>query len=131
MPSDRQLAGARGESLALEWYTRRGYRLVARDWRCRQGELDLVVSIGTVLVVCEVKARSSDRFGTPVEAVTLRQQRRVRAATAVFLRELAARPPAIPGRELAGRSQVGHPKVVRFDVASVRGTDVEILEAAF
>lgn len=66
----KQALGAYGESLAARHLTSRGMILLDRNWRCDAGELDLVLRDGDVLVACEVKTRSSDRCGTPHEAVT-------------------------------------------------------------
>jgi len=114
----KQRLGARGEQLAADWYVAHGYQVVARNWRCREGELDLVLlAPDGDLVFCEVKTRSSDRFGVPAEAVTPAKQRR--------LRLLAARYLAAAGRvSPAGRG-------IRFDVAAVMGGRVEVIEAAF
>jgi putative endonuclease len=90
-----------------------------RNWRCRDGELDLVVSRPRLVVFCEVKTRSSLAFGTPAEAVTRTKQRRLRALAARWLREAAGRAPD----RVAG--------AVRFDVASVMGDGVEVIEDAF
>lgn len=114
MPSGRQRLGARGEDLAAAWYQERGYRVVARNWRCRDGELDLVLAAGATVVFCEVKTRSSAAFGMPVEAVTPPKQARLRRLAARWLRESGTR---------AGQ--------LRFDVASVIGARVEVIEAAF
>jgi putative endonuclease len=113
----RQRLGARGEQLAADWYAARGYRVVARNWRCREGELDLVVAGHGDVVFCEVKTRSSDRFGVPAEAVTPAKRRRLRVLAARFLAEHPA----------AGAGRRG----VRFDVAAVTGGEVEVIEAAF
>lgn len=114
----RQRLGARGEQLAAEWYAARGYRIVARNWRCREGEIDLVVwSRRGDLVFCEVKTRSSNRFGVPAEAVTPVKRRRLRVLAARFL--------AAHGSEVAGR------RGLRFDVAAVTAGRVEVIEAAF
>jgi putative endonuclease len=118
MSAHRQRLGARGEELAAEWYAAAGYHVVARNWRCRDGELDLVVADDADLVFCEVKTRSSHRFGLPAEAVTAAKQRRLRLLAARFLAE----GPALP--EARGRS-------VRFDVAAVMGGRVEMIVAAF
>ena len=70
--------GARGERLATAWYEQHGYVVVARNWRCDIGELDVVVRRGQTLVIAEVKARASDRFGVPAEAVGVAKQRKLR-----------------------------------------------------
>ena len=66
----KQALGAYGESLAARHLTARGMILLDRNWRCEAGEIDLVLRERDVLVVCEVKTRSSDRCGTPHEAIT-------------------------------------------------------------
>jgi putative endonuclease len=67
----RRLAlGAYGERLAARHLTDLGMVLLDRNWRCDEGEIDLVLRDGDVLVVCEVKTRSSARCGSPHEAVT-------------------------------------------------------------
>jgi putative endonuclease len=115
---DRRAVGAAGEAVVAQWYEARGYAVLTRNWRCREGELDLVVAGAGTIVFCEVKTRRSTRFGAPVEAVT--------PAKAARLRSLAA-------RWLAAHDRRGR---VRFDVASVRahpgGTfSVDVIEAAF
>ncbi|MQW77675.1 YraN family protein [Nocardioides sp. dk4132] len=66
----RNLAlGQYGETLAVRHLTQRGMVLLDRNWRCDAGEIDLVLRDGPVLVVCEVKTRSSTERGTPHEAV--------------------------------------------------------------
>lgn len=107
--------GASGEQAAADWYAANGYEIVARNWRCRDGELDLVVRRGRAFVFCEVKTRSSVAFGAPVEAVTRTKQ--------VRLRHLAA-------RYLSDNAGV-RASEIRFDVASVLGGQVEILQGAF
>lgn len=114
MPHHRQQVGASGEDLAAAWYAERGYELIARNWRCREGELDLVISCGATLVVCEVKSRTTDRFGTAAESVTREKQRRIRHLARLLLHELGLRP-----------------TLIRFDVAAVRGTHIEVIEQAF
>jgi len=78
-----------------------GWRIVARDWRCPAGEIDIIARRGQVLAIIEVKARAT--VADAVSSVTPRQRRRIARAAASFL---AARP------ELAGSS-------VRFDVMLV------------
>ena len=118
MTAARQAAGRDGEERAARWYVDHGYRVVARNWRCAEGEIDLVCvdGAGTTIVFCEVKARSSARFGTPFEAVTPRKQAKVRALAARWLRE--------EGVRVRGAS-------VRFDVAGVVAGTVEVRRGVF
>ncbi|MFN8035704.1 MAG: YraN family protein [Acidimicrobiia bacterium] len=112
----RRSLGAAGEEAVARHYESLGYRVVDRNWRCREGELDLVLERHGELVFCEVKTRSSLAFGSPVEAITPAKQRRLRILTARWLQE--------HGTKAAD---------VRIDVAAVlRGTggfEIEVREA--
>jgi putative endonuclease len=104
MTDARRALGARGEDAAAAWYTKQGY------------ELDLIVRAGRTYVFCEVKTRTSTKFGAPVEAVTRDKQMRIRRLAARWLEDGAP----------------GPAKDIRFDVASVLGPrDVEVVEGAF
>ncbi len=116
--SSREL-GRAGEARVANWYVDRGYELIAQNWRCARGEIDLIVADGDVLVCCEVKARSSQRYGLPAEAVDWRKQQRLRKLLTVFLNEQ---------REMDSRR---YWRALRFDVAAVTGTHVEVIIAAF
>jgi putative endonuclease len=70
--------GQRGEQLAAEYLQQAGYRILGRNWRCREGEIDIVAADRRVLVACEVKTRSGTRYGTPLEAVTRKKRSRLR-----------------------------------------------------
>ncbi|HEY3735492.1 MAG TPA: YraN family protein [Streptosporangiaceae bacterium] len=70
--------GQQGEQLAAEYLERSGLRILARNWRCSEGEIDIVAAERRVLVVCEVKTRSDATRGTPLEAITRQKQRRLR-----------------------------------------------------
>jgi putative endonuclease len=78
--------GAWGERVA-----ERGYRVLARNWWCSSGEIDLIVGRGGLVVISEVKTRSSIAFGWPAEAVDHRRQARLRSAAAVWLRSTGTR----------------------------------------
>ena len=67
--AQRQALGAYGERVAATHLTDQGLVVLDRNWRCPEGELDLVLRDGTVLVACEVKTRRGDGCGTPHEAV--------------------------------------------------------------
>ena len=70
--------GREGEQVAAEYLERAGLRVLDRNWRCAEGEIDIVAAERQVMVVCEVKTRSSTRFGTPLEAITRHKQARLR-----------------------------------------------------
>ncbi|GAA3869438.1 YraN family protein [Leifsonia kafniensis] len=70
--------GRRGENYALSYLCAAGYQLVERNWRCAQGEVDLIVERGGEVVFVEVKTRSSVRFGHPFEAITAAKLARLR-----------------------------------------------------
>jgi putative endonuclease len=70
--------GALGERIAAAHLTDAGLRLLDRNWRCREGELDIVAREGSAIVFCEVKTRRALGYGHPVEAVTPAKQRRLR-----------------------------------------------------
>ena len=70
--------GREGEQVAADYLERAGLRVLDRNWRCADGEIDIVAAERQVMVVCEVKTRSGTRFGTPLEAVTRHKQARLR-----------------------------------------------------
>lgn len=82
----RRELGRRGESLAAAHLERSGMRILARNWSCAAGEIDIVARWGATLVIAEVKTRTSTRFGHPVEAVTPRKRRRLRRLARVWAR---------------------------------------------
>ena len=110
--------GAYGERIAAAYLTRAGVRVLDRNWRCREGELDIVGREGSDLVFCEVKTRRGTGYGL-VEAVTSAKQRRLRL---------------LAQRWLAAHDE--HAPDVRFDVVGVlvrrsRPALVTHLRAAF
>ena len=116
--SHNQSFGAWGEDLVAEWYVKRGYDIVERNWRCRQGEIDIIASRDSELVICEVKTRASANFGSPALAVDANKQQRLRRLAAHWLSE-----------NPTTRASV------RFDVAAVVGpkedVSLEVIESAF
>jgi putative endonuclease len=115
----RRVVGQNGEDATAAWYGAAGYEILDRNWRVREGELDLVVRGAGVIAFCEVKTRRGDAFGIPAEAVTVRKQQRLRL---------------LAGRWLGEHGTSG--ETLRFDVASVGpdgrgGWDVDLLTNAF
>jgi putative endonuclease len=94
--------GLRGERIAAAFLNDLGFRVLDRNWRCREGELDIVARDGDALVFCEVKTRRGVGFGHPAEAVTPAKQRRLRT---------------LAHRWLAAHDE--HAPELRFDVVGV------------
>lgn len=117
----RVARGQWAEQHVARWYQQHGYVIVARNWRSKRGELDVVAMLHDVLVVCEVKARATLAMGTPAEAVTVAKQLKIRRATADYRQAL---------RE-ANDPLSTKIRSVRFDVACVLGTQLEMLLDAF
>ncbi len=116
----RRAVGASGEEAVARWYEARGFEVLDRNWRVREGELDIVARTSTTLVFCEVKTRRGMSFGAPIEAVTVRKQQRLRTLARLWLM-------AHDGRAAAE---------LRFDIASVmpdgrNGWTIDVLEGAF
>jgi putative endonuclease len=76
--------GQHGEQLAAGFLTEAGLTVLGRNWRCREGEIDIVALDGQTLVICEVKTRSGVRFGSPLEAITRQKARRLRRLAAAW-----------------------------------------------
>jgi putative endonuclease len=111
--------GARGERIAVAYLTDTGLRVLDRNWRCREGEIDVVARDGDALVFCEVKTRRGTGYGHPAEAVTPAKRRRIRL---------------LAQRWLAVHDE--HAPEIRFDVVGVlvhreRPAVVTHLRAAF
>lgn len=114
----RQTLGKEGERAAELFLKKKGYKLVERNYRCSGGEIDLIVLDGRVIVFVEVKTRTGHTFGTPLEAVEFRKQRKMIQAAQYFLSEKGL-----------------HQRDTRFDVVGIswpqREPVVEHIENAF
>ena len=84
----RQQIGTRGEDLAVAELERQGMSILARNWRCRAGEIDIVAldpADGPAVVFCEVKCRTGLGFGKPLESITYAKVRRLRQLAGEWL----------------------------------------------
>lgn len=114
--SNRRRIGSEKEQLAAEYLEKRGFQILNRNFYCRQGEIDLIAeSPEHILVFIEVKYRKNDRNGLPEEAVTISKQRRIKKAAQVYL---------YYHREKTE-------KECRFDVVSILGEEIRLIENAF
>lgn len=91
----RRALGARGELLAARHLVGKGMVLLDHHWRCRVGEIDLVLRDGDVVVICEVKTRRSTAYGDPLEAVGRVKAARLRRLAALWLRDHDIRVPDV------------------------------------
>jgi putative endonuclease len=89
----KQALGRYGESLAARYLTDMGMVLLDHNWRCPAGEIDLVLRDGQVLVICEVKTRSSESCGLPLEAVTPVKVDRLRRLAGHWVEAHPVQPP--------------------------------------
>ena len=110
----KDVLGAHGERLAVRMLEELGWQILDRNWRCREGEIDLVLRKNRTIVFCEVKARASTAFGSPAEAVTHAKRTKVRRAAARYLED----PPVRAAR-------------IRFDVAAILAGELVVYEGAF
>jgi putative endonuclease len=115
----KDAVGRYGENVAVAHLSDAGLEILARNWRCDEGEIDIVARERGAIVICEVKTRSSVRFGTPAEAISRRKADRLRRLAYLWLQD--------------------HPAFgadIRFGVVSVLRSDrgaavVEHVRAAF
>ena len=106
--------GGEGERVAEDYLTDKGYRVIERSYRCKIGQIDLVMRDGDTIVFVEVKNRSSSVFGRPEEAVDGRKQRKLMRLAEAFL--LYRRITDVP---------------VRFDVVAILDGKIEHIPDAF
>ncbi|MBL8912809.1 MAG: YraN family protein [Archangium sp.] len=114
MHTERRQAGDRAEQLVVEFLERHGFTIRDRNVLARRGELDIVAERGLTLAFVEVRSTATDIFGDPSGTVTRAKQRKV----------------ALAAHEYCQRNRL-YQRVIRFDVASVVGSRVELIEDAF
>ena len=112
----KKVIGNAGEEKVVWKYRLKGYRILARNFSCRYGELDIVAQKGDTIAVIEVKTRKNDKFAQAKEFVDYRKQEKIKNTTNIFLQK----------NKLADCN-------IRFDVAEVytESNTVNILENAF
>jgi putative endonuclease len=101
----KDILGRSGEQVAARYLNDVGYRLIERNWRCARGEIDIIAIQRSTLVFCEVKTRSSNRYGSPLEAITPGKTQRLRTLALTWLGE--------------HRGSMPNTTTVRFDVIGI------------
>jgi putative endonuclease len=91
----KDVLGRAGEDAAARFLTDLGYVVLDRNWRCRLGEIDIVATDGSSLVVCEVKTRGGGAFGSPAEAVTYEKLARLRLLANEWVKASTGRWPRV------------------------------------
>lgn len=112
---NKRAIGTEYETVAAKHLERLGYRIVARNYRCRAGEIDLIARHGAYLVFIEVKYRADARNGYGAEAVDCRKQERIVRAARWYLME----------------KHIPENQPCRFDVVSFLGEEISVIENAF
>lgn len=115
--ADRKSLGQKGEDIAFKALKKDKYKILEKNYRCRQGEIDIIAEDGKgVLCFVEVKAKSSDSFGLPEEAVTVWKQKKLLSAAFNY----------IDSKRVKSRD-------MRFDVVSVNlgSNKTRIIKNAF
>ena len=114
MTAPHLLKGRKGERIACRYLLKHGFDILARRYRSRSGELDIIAYEGELLVFLEVKTRSSADFGEPWEFVDWQKQQTLRRAAEDFIAD----------------NDLGQ-YAYRFDIVSVLGTEVTLFRNAF
>ncbi len=91
MNKGRRNTGQQGEAIARAYLQRKGYGIIAVNWRCWAGEIDVIATDGPVLVFVEVRARRSSVRGSAEESITVAKQRRLAALAYAYLQNLEER----------------------------------------
>lgn len=105
--------GAQAEQAAAAYLVKRGLQLVEKNYRCRFGEIDLIMRVGVTLVFVEVRSRSSRAFGGAAASIDAHKQRKLIAAAQHYL------------------AQLGKPPPCRFDALLFEGSEIEWIPNAF
>jgi putative endonuclease len=106
--------GKSAEHRAAAYLIDRGYAIVARNWRCRLGELDLIAMDGDVLAFIEVRSRADAAHGSPLETIRAGKQRKVAQVASAYL-----------------ASHTPRAASCRFDVVGITGDDIVLIKDAF
>ena len=122
MTCRKKRLGDHGEDIAARYLKKKGYRIIARNFRGRLGEIDIIAEQDSCLVFVEVKTRSAMGFGSPLESVTLQKQRQLSKVAMEY----------ISGHDW-------HDRAARFDVVGIRLPEdgnypdaaIELLQNAF
>ena len=112
---NKRTVGSKYEQTAGEFLIKKGYRIIAYNYRCKLGEIDIIALDGDELVFVEVKYRASSRYGSPMEAVNYRKQNKIYMVANYYLME----------------QHISKYTKVRFDVVGILGKEITLIKNAF
>ncbi|MBP3507017.1 MAG: YraN family protein [Lachnospiraceae bacterium] len=112
---NKRVVGSEYEALAVTYLQKQGIQILARNYRCRQGEIDIIGKENQYLLFVEVKYRKDLRAGYPAEAVTLTKQKRIYQTARYYLYE----------------NQMSEDTPIRFDVVAILGEEIQYIRNAF
>lgn len=112
---NKRKTGEKQECLAEDYLRHQGYLILERNFRCRQGEIDLIGRQGKYLCFIEVKYRSSEKHGMPEESVNIKKQMRISKAAAYYV----------------NKNKLSFEEPYRFDVVSILGEKIKLITNAF
>ena len=112
---NKRTVGSKYEQAAGEFLIKKGYRIIAYNYRCKLGEIDIIALDGDELVFVEVKYRASSRYGSPMEAVNYRKQNKIYMVANYYLME----------------QHISKYTKVRFDVVGILGKEITLIKNAF
>ncbi len=112
---NKRAVGNQYEKLAGAFLEQAGYEIIEYNFRCRQGEIDIIAKDGAYLVFAEVKYRKTGKVGSPLEAVNWKKQQTISKVAAYYCLTHG----------------IGETAPCRFDVVSVCGTEIKVIKNAF
>ncbi|MDR1616329.1 MAG: YraN family protein [Syntrophomonadaceae bacterium] len=83
----KKITGRNGENSAVQYLKQKGYQIIARNYRTRLGEIDIICDMGPVLVFVEVKTRTNLHFGYPEEAINQKKKETIKNVASLYLQE--------------------------------------------
>jgi putative endonuclease len=112
----RRQTGMLGEKMACAFLGKNGYEIVTTNYRCSEGEMDIIAKQQGALVFIEVRTKKSGTFGSPEESITIRKKEKLRNVAGHYLQELGSLPAAwridIVAIEMDGRSKVKRIEII-------------------
>lgn len=115
MRQNKRQIGAAYEEQAARFLIEQGFQILERNYRCKQGEIDLIARDGAYLVFVEVKYRVNTQAGYPSEAITIQKQKKI-IRTAMYY---------------CYQQKVAQTQACRFDVVSILGGQIKLIKNAF